>query len=262
MLENNSSDPANWAVMATLHIQQGDLEAYRTHRNYMLTRFHSLTNAYSAERVAKAALLLPLLDNGLTVASQLAQTAVTLGTNLPTTFAERLRGIVQRAATNQTNYARYSATTVTNVGGGSTFADRLRQVVRTEETNAIGALSRGDYTRRATFLITKGLAEYRDGRSASAARWMDHARAELNAATPSPLEAQVCFVEAMSLHRQQQIDKSRELVARGVEIVQTKLPSLAGIDLGVEWEQVLIAHILMREARELTGSGAVGRPQP
>jgi hypothetical protein len=48
-----------------------------------------------------------------------------------------------------------------------------------------------------------------------------------------------------------QWDEAREALAKGVEIMQNKLPRLDGSDLGPSWHDVVIADILMREAKEL-----------
>jgi hypothetical protein len=45
--------------------------------------------------------------------------------------------------------------------------------------------------------------------------------------------------------------RPREALAKGVEIVETKLTGLGGHDLGDGWNDVLIAHQLLLEAKAL-----------
>ena len=109
-------------------------------------------------------------------------------------------------------------------------------------------------TARAGILFTKGLAEYREGRFASSVDWMESAQAHLPPSSSPLLEAQRCFVLALALHRDKQVDKAREGLLAGLKI---KVPALDSSDLGVWWEQALIAHILLREAK-----GLIEEPSP
>src|SRR5947208_8322018 len=96
----------------------------------MLARFHSVTNASAAERIARAALLLPAEGNEMTVASELAQMALAEGTNSPPILHE------PRAATNRNSKAPAPSPTGSGINMRGTFADRLRRVMDAAETNS------------------------------------------------------------------------------------------------------------------------------
>jgi hypothetical protein len=246
VLKCNPSDPTNWTVLAPLLIQQGDLKSYRAHRRDMLARFGSVANALVAERIAQAALLLPAESNELTVAGRLAQQAMANGTNMPSTFQDRLQRIVQRAQTDETN----RGADATNAQ--ETFGDRLNRIVTSAETNAPPHSSLPS-SRSVPFLFLAGLANYREGRWAATVEALERLGAGLRYSpwlARSGLEAQRCFLLALALYRDNRVDEARQALASGVEFVQTKLPALSSGDLGASWEQVLVAQVLMREARE------------
>jgi serine/threonine protein kinase len=102
--------------------------------------------------------------------------------------------------------------------------------------------------------MTKGMAQYRQGDFTGAIETM---RLSQNTSAKRPpgdrymCEADAYFVSAMARHRLNQPDEARAALARGVEIVQTKLPKLDGGDLGLTWHDVLMSYILMREAKEM-----------
>jgi serine/threonine protein kinase/tetratricopeptide (TPR) repeat protein len=101
------------------------------------------------------------------------------------------------------------------------------------------------------YQLAQGLCEYRQGRYASALEWMQRVQPQL-AQDPLPYrEAQMDFVVAMAQGQLEQYDKARATLSNGVEILEKKLPGLDSGDLGSSWHDILIAHILMREARAL-----------
>jgi tetratricopeptide (TPR) repeat protein len=73
------NDHYNWYQLAPLLIESGDFAAYAKHRQTMLTQYGTTKDACIAERTAKACLLLPVTGQVLTIASELADTAVTVG---------------------------------------------------------------------------------------------------------------------------------------------------------------------------------------
>jgi thiol-disulfide isomerase/thioredoxin len=103
------------------------------------------------------------------------------------------------------------------------------------------------------FQMSKGLAEYRQGHFTDAIEWVRRSQADL-AQKPTGdrnmCEADTYFVLAMAQHQLRQSAEADAALARGREIVQTKLPKLDGGDLGSAWHDVLMANILMREAKE------------
>ena len=103
------------------------------------------------------------------------------------------------------------------------------------------------------FQLCKGLAEYRQGRFASAADWM--ATVLTNRLSFLPLDTQAYMVLAMAQYQLQQIEPARASLAKGAEIEQ-KLPKLDGGDIGEDWGNWIIAHALVSEAKALI----VGQP--
>jgi tetratricopeptide (TPR) repeat protein len=101
-------------------------------------------------------------------------------------------------------------------------------------------------------LMTRGLAEYRQGRFTNAIETMQLSQQSLNRLPVAALacKADAYFVMALARHQIKQPSEARAALASGLEIVQQKLPRLDGGDLGEAWFDILPAYILMREARE------------
>ena len=58
-------------------------------------------------------------------------------------------------------------------------------------------------------------------------------------------------VLAMAQQRLSRADEARAALAKANEIAQTKLAKRGSGDLGPEWKDWIIAHTLLREAKEL-----------
>jgi serine/threonine protein kinase len=97
--------------------------------------------------------------------------------------------------------------------------------------------------------LTLGLAEYRQGHYAGAADWAGRALA--GSGQDAGCAAQACAALAMAQQQLKQTDAARATLARGRQIVESKLPKLESGDIGPEWRQWLMAHALMREAAAL-----------
>jgi len=116
--------------------------------------------------------------------------------------------------------------------------------------------------------FVKGLAEFRRGHFANAIAWQ-HKVLLANAKRALPgwtreaernSSAAAYFVLAMAHQQSRQIEQAQSALARGVEIVQTQVPPLATGDIGRDWPDWLIAHILLREAQALIeGQPATGQ---
>ena len=105
--------------------------------------------------------------------------------------------------------------------------------------------------------LCKGLAEYRQGRYASALTWVGKALGPGEKGTRRDVE---CYmVMAMAQHHLMQIEQARLSLAKGIRILEAKVPLLEGGDLGDGWVDWLIAHALMREARALIETSAPPR---
>jgi WD40 repeat protein len=124
--------------------------------------------------------------------------------------------------------------------------------------SAVKAGKRGPYYSLLQF--TKGLAEYRQGRFASAVEWEQKALAAGTAdfpqapawlATAMARDAQAWTVLAMAYWQLKQPDEARAALAKGDEIIDSKLPQLESGDIGADWWNWIINHALMKEAKEL-----------
>lgn len=101
--------------------------------------------------------------------------------------------------------------------------------------------------------FTKGLAEYREGRWESAAKWLRDA-AEL--ATDPALQLQTEIVLAMTGYKLGQPEAARASLAKGRTFAKTKLPRCDGLN----WNDQCSAYLLMKEAKALIGDGANNGP--
>ncbi|HEY3857747.1 MAG TPA: serine/threonine-protein kinase [Verrucomicrobiae bacterium] len=107
------------------------------------------------------------------------------------------------------------------------------------------------------FEFTKGLAEYRQGHFSSAADWMQkvvHSSIEIE------LDVRAYMVLAMAQHQSRHEDESRAALAKGEEIIKTKMPSLESGDIGGNWPEWLTAHFLEKEAKELIAGWKAPHP--
>jgi tetratricopeptide (TPR) repeat protein/thiol-disulfide isomerase/thioredoxin len=97
------------------------------------------------------------------------------------------------------------------------------------------------------FQFDKGLAEYRQGRFAGAVEWEQ----EVAAGTLAFRNAQAWMVLAMAHWQLKQPDEAHAALAKGVELIDTKLPKLESGNIGPDWRNWIVAHALMKEAKEL-----------
>ena len=127
--------------------------------------------------------------------------------------------------------------------------------VEGEELEAAGKLADAAATlarqheSRCYFQSTEGLAQYRQGKFSEAVSGLRDIVPERGDAT---LEIEIQTVLAMALHRLHQPVEARAALARASELVAAKLPRLDTGDLGAtDWQETLIAHLLLREAQAL-----------
>jgi WD40 repeat protein/serine/threonine protein kinase/tetratricopeptide (TPR) repeat protein len=99
-----------------------------------------------------------------------------------------------------------------------------------------------------SFELIKGLAEYRLGHFAAAADWAQKA---LDTHGVPDRDAQAWLVLAMARHQTGQDQESGAALAKGSDIIETKLPKLASGDLGMNWGNWISAHALLHEAKAL-----------
>jgi eukaryotic-like serine/threonine-protein kinase len=98
------------------------------------------------------------------------------------------------------------------------------------------------------FQFAKGLAEYRLGRFESAASWMEKVAA---AEGDWHRAVQAQMVLAMAQHQLGRTNDARASLARGLESAQARLPKGGKGNLDNQWNDWVIAHALMREAKAL-----------
>jgi serine/threonine protein kinase/tetratricopeptide (TPR) repeat protein len=141
--------------------------------------------------------------------------------------------------------------------------DGLRLAARVAD-NALTFSKEGDWLHWR--LMTKGLADYRQGRFAEALEMMGRSQkalAEEPDGAAGACEADTFFVSAMARRQLHQPGEARADLNRGLEIVQTKLPRLDNGNLGDQWFDILTADIIRREAKEtVEGAPDTARNQP
>jgi serine/threonine protein kinase len=112
---------------------------------------------------------------------------------------------------------------------------------------------------------TMGLAEYRQGRFASAAKWTGQVLARPASATPTAynlLYAQSCMVLSMSHYQSGQTNEARAALAKGVAMIKAELPTIESGDIGVFWVDWIITQALLREAQALIGGATANSKAP
>jgi hypothetical protein len=99
------------------------------------------------------------------------------------------------------------------------------------------------------FHHAKSLAAYRCGQFSDAAEWAG--KVLVQAGQDFHRDAQAFLVLAMAQHELGRTGDARASLARGVEIIETRLPALDSGDLGGLWGDWNIAQVLLREAKAL-----------
>jgi TolA-binding protein len=98
------------------------------------------------------------------------------------------------------------------------------------------------------FQFVKGLAEYRQGRFASAAEWLQKVIGQTG---DMYRMVQAHMALAMAQHQLKQTEAARVTLAKGLEIANARFPKSGSHSLDEQWHDWIIAHFLMREAKAL-----------
>jgi len=111
------------------------------------------------------------------------------------------------------------------------------------------------------FQSGKALADYRQGRFASAAQWASKALSQPEHATGFEMlddswRVGAYMLLAMSNYQLHQPDEACAALARGLEFADKNLPKIESRDLGTDWFEWAFADVLMREASALIDAGA------
>src|SRR6266542_2051556 len=121
----------------------------------------------------------------------------------------------------------------------------LTAIARMAET-AVAAGPNHQYWPYSQFV--KGLAEYRQGRFASAAEWFQKA---LSQSVDVYRTVQAHMTLAMAQHQLKQAEEARVTLAKGLELAEQRFPKAGKIGLDEQWYDWIIAQVLMREAKAL-----------
>jgi serine/threonine-protein kinase len=97
------------------------------------------------------------------------------------------------------------------------------------------------------FQFVKGFAEYRQGDFASAVEWEQKV---LAGGTVDFRDAESWLVLTMAYSQLKRPDEARNALARGAEIINREVPKLEGGYIKGDWNDWIIAHLLLKEARE------------
>ena len=92
--------------------------------------------------------------------------------------------------------------------------------------------------------LVKGMAEYRQGHFDSAVKWLGEAAAQEQ---EPALKVQAEAVLAMAQYQIQETNQARATLAGAAQLAQARLPRADGGN----WNEQLIAHLLVREAKAL-----------
>ena len=115
------------------------------------------------------------------------------------------------------------------------------------------------------FQVTKGLAEYRQGHYTNAIECVQQAQKRIPEARDS--ERWVCeihsyLVQAMAQAQLHRTAEARTALAHALEIGQThQMPDFNSSELGTFWHDIVIAHLLTREAQGLLDNSGPSKPQ-
>ena len=102
------------------------------------------------------------------------------------------------------------------------------------------------------FEFVQGFAEYRQGQWAAAADLMQQV---VSKAGDRYRTGEAFMVLAMAQYQLHQMEEARATLAKGVELVETSLPSLEKNTLDEQWNDWIIVQLLMRESQALIQPG-------
>jgi eukaryotic-like serine/threonine-protein kinase len=110
------------------------------------------------------------------------------------------------------------------------------------------AIAIGENKPRPYFLFAKGFSEFRLGRFEGAAEWMEKVIA-FRGDIYRTVQAQM--VLAMAEHQLRKSDQAHATLAAGLEVADTRFPKAGKGSLDDQWNDWVIAHALIREAKSL-----------
>jgi len=102
------------------------------------------------------------------------------------------------------------------------------------------------------FQFVKGFAEFRQGHFTEASDWLQKV---LALGGDARRNAEAAFLLAMAEQKAGHPAEAQAALSKGVETVNTKLPKPGKSDLGDDWNDWIIVHLLLREAKTLIEEG-------
>jgi len=93
------------------------------------------------------------------------------------------------------------------------------------------------------------LGEYRQGNYSGALASIQRVLEPGGNACPDHLQVEAYATSAMAHHRLEKVEQARSDLARANQIAQTALPPQGSDDFGAYWNEMIIAHTLMSEAK-------------
>jgi WD40 repeat protein/serine/threonine protein kinase/tetratricopeptide (TPR) repeat protein len=148
-------------------------------------------------------------------------------------------------ATEDPNIAERTGKTGLLLPGATEDRNKLAQLIN------LAVTKQPDHPDMPWFLMARGLAEYRAGRWADAAGWLEKSLADQ---PPVYVQASGRILLAMTQHRRGQTEAARATLAQAQRITATQVPTLD--KSGGDWHDWLINDLLRREAEALLGGTA------
>jgi WD40 repeat protein/serine/threonine protein kinase/tetratricopeptide (TPR) repeat protein len=147
--------------------------------------------------------------------------------------------------TDDPNIAERIAKSCLLLAGGSEGRKKLAKLID------LALAQKPDRPDMPWFLTVRGLAEYRAGRWADAAGWLEKSLANQ---PPVYVQAQARFLLAMTQQQRGQTEAAKATLARALEITARQMPTLD--KSGGDWHDWLINDLLRREAEALLAGSA------
>jgi hypothetical protein len=108
---------------------------------------------------------------------------------------------------------------------------------------------------------TKGLVAYRQGHYVDAAECAERAVHGFGqTGKPGVEQAQAYMLMALARQGAKESAAAREALAKGSDLIATKLHQIGSPDLGPDWMEILTAHVLQKEAKSVIEGASVPPP--
>jgi tetratricopeptide (TPR) repeat protein len=129
----------------------------------------------------------------------------------------------------------------------------LKPVMKLADRAVTGTEKEGCYR---WFLLARGMADYRDGRFASAITWLDKSLSADSDWRPLSLDATAHLFLAMAHQQLGRPAEARQALDKATKMMAQKLPD----DPGMDWDDWLRFQIVRREAEALVKGKSADQP--